>query len=290
MNQAILSLETPSKINIFLSIKGKMPNGYHEIETVFLPLHNVFDKITINFSSSNGIHISSNDRSIPLNSDNLCYKAAKAFAEKAKITPAWNINIEKNIPVAAGMGGGSSDAAAVLLLLQKYYDNILSDRQLRSIALNLGADVPYFLNPVPCLGKGVGEKLTPISMVSGLYVIILAPLFPVSAAWAYENYRPVCDNSDSDKLLECLSSGDWKKLGALMHNDLAPALYKKFPALKIFKENLIEAGAINAEITGSGPTLYAIADNKQKAEEIVSIIDNKYDKAVFCSYSCACEI
>ena len=288
MNQTILSLDTPSKINIFLSVKGKMANGYHEIETIFLPLHNIFDKITIDFYSEKGIHITSDNKSIPLNSDNLCYKAAEAYARKTGIAPVWNINIEKNIPIAAGMGGGSSDAAAVLLLLQKYYNNILSEKQLHSIALKLGADVPYFLNPVPAIGKGVGEKLAPVSIASGLYIIILAPQFPVSAAWAYKNYRQTCSfnkKPDVKKLLDCMKSGNWNKLGHLMYNDLAAALYKKFPALKIFKENLFEAGAINADITGSGPTLYGITDSKQNAEKIVNSINEKYSDTVKCIYS-----
>ena len=287
MNQTILSLDTPSKINIFLSVKGKMANGYHEIETIFLPLQDIFDKITIDFYSKKGIHIASDNKSIPLNSDNLCYKAAEAYARKTEITPAWNINIEKNIPIAAGMGGGSSDAAAVLLLLQKYYNNILPKNQLHSIALKLGADVPYFLNPVPAIGKGVGEKLAPVSIASGLYIIILAPQFPVSAAWAYKNYRQSCSSTPHDvkEFLDCMKSGDWNKLGSLMYNDLAAALYKKFPALKIFKENLLEAGAINADITGSGPTLFGITGNKRDAHKIVEIINKKYSDAVKCIYS-----
>jgi 4-diphosphocytidyl-2-C-methyl-D-erythritol kinase len=288
MSKSILSLETPSKINIFLSIKGRTPNGYHEIETVFLPLHDIFDKITINFNVNRGIHLTSPNDSIPLNFDNLCYKAAEAYAKEIGITPTLNINIEKNIPIAAGMGGGSSDAAAVLLLLQKHYDNILSEKQLHAIALQLGADVPYFLKPVPALGKGVGEKLTPIPIASGLYIIILAPQFPVSAAWAYKNYRKTCSSNkkhDVEELLDCIKIGDWKKLGTLMHNDLASALYKKFPALRIFKESLLDAGAINAEITGSGPTLFGITDSKRNAQKIRSKISEKYSNSINATYS-----
>ena len=280
-----LSIDTPSKVNIFLSIKNKMSNGYHEIETIFLPLHDINDKIIICFDSKNGIHITSDNESIPLSSANLCYKAAEAYAHESKITPSWNINIEKNIPIAAGMGGGSSDAAAVLVLLQKYHNNILSKKQLNSIALKLGADVPYFLNPVPAIGKGVGEKLKPIPIASGLYIVILAPQFPVTAAWAYKNYTPANYKTDPNTVIECLTSGDWEKLGTLMYNDLAEALYKKFPVLKIFKENLLEAGVINAEITGSGPTLFGITDSKKSALKIVNSINSKYFDSLTCTYS-----
>ncbi len=283
--QQTLSLDTPSKINIFLSIKNKMANGYHEIETVFLPLCDIFDKIIIDFSYKSGINITSESTSIPLTSDNLCYKAAEAYARESKITPSWDIYIEKNIPIAAGMGGGSSDAAAVLMLLQKYYNNILSKKQLNSIALKLGADVPYFLNPVPAFGRGVGEKLTPISIASGLYIVILAPLFPVSASWAYKNYTPINYKPDPNIVIECLKLGNWDKLGTLIHNDLAEALYKKFPALRIFKENLLEAGVINAEITGSGPTLFGITDSRENAKKIAESINDEYSCAVKCIFS-----
>ena len=281
----MLSLKTPSKINLFLRVKGKLPNGYHEIKTVFLPLHDIFDKISIDFDYRPGIHLSSNADSLPLDSTNLCHKAADAFAKEAKITPTWQINIEKNIPVAAGMGGGSADAAAVLLLLQKQYKNPLSKSQLSELALRLGADVPYFLNPVPALGTGIGEKLKPVPLASGLYVVILAPQFPVSSAWAYKHCTPIKTKPSLNDLQECMESGEWQKLGELLYNDLATALYKKFPALAIFKQDLVEAGAINAEITGSGPTLYAIIDDEAQAKQIVAQINKKYDNSLFCTYS-----
>ena len=283
MNQTTLSLDTPSKINIFLRIIGKMPNGYNEIETVFLPLQDIFDKITVDFSSKNGILITSENISIPLNPDNICYKAAEAYSKETGITPTWNIKIEKNIPIAAGMGGGSSDAAAVLLLLQKFYNNTLSDKKLHSIALQLGADVPYFLNPVPAIGRGVGEKLEPIPMTSGLHIVILAPQFPVSATWAYKNYiqpQPSCSYPNIIDLLDCLEYANWQKLGELIHNDLAIALYKKFPALKILKEDLIEAGAFNAAITGSGPTLFGITNSRQRSECIAKSVAKKYSGTI----------
>ena len=281
----MLSLKTPSKINLLLRVKGKLANGYHEIETIFLPLHDIFDKISIDFDHKPGICITSDSESIPLDTNNLCHKAAAAFAEKINISPSWKIDIEKNIPIAAGMGGGSSDAAAVLLLLQKKYNDPLNRSQLIELALQLGADVPYFLDPVPALGTGVGEKLKPLPLASGLYVVILAPLFPVTAAWAYKNYLPSKPKPNLNELLECMKTGEWQKLGELMYNDLAPALYKKFPALEIFKQDLLEAGAFNAEITGSGPTLYAITDDETKAKKIVEQTLKKYDSSLFCTYS-----
>ncbi len=285
MGKIELSLRTPSKINIFLKIIGRLPNGYHELENIFLPLEDIYDVIKITFNSNKKIEITSNNSSIPLTKENLCYKAAELFSREAKVKPEWEIHIEKEIPIAAGMGGGSSDAAAVLHLLQNYYSNILSQNQLNKLALKLGADVPFFLNPIPSLGKGVGEKLEEIEIKSGLYIIIAAPNFPVSAAWAYKNYIPDNKKTNLNNILDFLKTGKWNNLGKTIHNDLAPALYKKFPILKIIKNDLTKSGALHVEITGSGPTLFGIADSKEKAENIVTEINRKYSNTIYCKYS-----
>ena len=278
------SLRTPSKINIFLKIKRKLSNGYHELENIFLPLKDIYDLIKITFHSKRGIEITSNNTSIPLTKDNLCYKAAELFYQETGIEPEWEIFIEKNIPIAAGMGGGSSDAAAVLLLLQKHYSNILPKDQLSKLALKLGADVPFFLNPIPSLGKGVGEKLEEIKIASGLYIVIAAPNFPVSAAWAYKNYIPNKKQAKLNDTLLLLKAGNWDKLENTIYNDLAPALYKKFPVLKILRKELLKSGALYAEITGSGPTIFGITDNEEKAKKIATKFKDKYSN-VICKYS-----
>jgi 4-diphosphocytidyl-2-C-methyl-D-erythritol kinase len=298
-----MQLKTPSKINLYLRIVGKLPNGYNEIETVFVPLPDIYDVIKIdlvetqNFASgmekekekekgNNKITISSNHPDVPLNENNLCYKAAKLYADAVGINLSCNIDIDKNIPIAAGMGGGSSDAAAVLLLLNKKYNKFKAD-QLKEIALKLGADVPYFLNPVPALGKGVGEDLEEVELVDGLYVVILAPQYPVSAAWAYKNFKRPENNKviDVKNSLSEMKSGNWKKLSELIYNDLAFALYEKFPIQNILKQEMLEAGCLNVEITGSGPTLYGICSDKNHAIEITEKLTSKYKNSFYCGYS-----
>jgi 4-diphosphocytidyl-2-C-methyl-D-erythritol kinase len=287
-----MQLKTPSKINLYLRIVGKLPNGYNEIETVFVPLPNIYDVIKIDLTKSqnlvsNKITISSTHPDVPLNENNLCYKAAELYSSAANIQINCNIDIEKTIPIAAGMGGGSSDAAAVLLLLNKQYKS-LDKNQLKEIALKLGADVPYFLNPTPALGKGVGENLETIDLAKGLYFVILAPLFPVSAAWAYKNFKKN-NNTDNivvvENLLTEMKNGNWNSLSKLIYNDLAKSLYDKFPILSMLKDEMLNLGALNAEITGSGPTLFAICSNKLHAEEITKKITEKYSSSFYCAYS-----
>ncbi|MCF7791814.1 MAG: 4-(cytidine 5'-diphospho)-2-C-methyl-D-erythritol kinase [Victivallales bacterium] len=281
----MLKLKTPSKINLFLKVVGKLPNGYHEIETVFVPLSDIYDVITLNFDN-NELNITSNNSKIPLNKDNLCYRAAELYAEYTGIKLNCSIHIDKNIPVAAGMGGGSSDAAAVLLLLNKQY-GLLSFDKLKEAAVNLGADVPYFLNPVPAFAKGIGEKLERIEMADGLYTVILAPLFPVSAAWAYKNFDKSRQKKNiySNDLKTALKAGDWLKASKFIYNDLAPALYEKFPIQEILKEEMLNAGLLNVEITGSGPTLFGICSGKQQAIEAEKKLHSKYGDTFYCGIS-----
>lgn len=253
-----------SKVNLFLEVKGKRPDGYHDIDTVFMPLLSPCDTIKISDAAC-GIAITSSDESIPLNEKNLCWKAAAKYAEAAVIDPLWSIHIEKNIPVAAGLGGGSSDAATVLSLLNSEFKR-LADDKLAELALSIGADVPFFLNPLPSRAGGVGEKIVPLGFdAPDIPVLILAPGFPVSAAWAYKNRldspRPEADRVE--KIVNALKNCDWKSLGALLYNDLAPALYEKFPFLGIIKKKAIESGACGCEVSGSGPTLYAIFESKE---------------------------
>lgn len=279
----MLKMDTPSKINVFLYVKGKLPNGYHEIQTIFIPVNGLFDTISLSDSEDNNITLYSNDKSLPLDSRNLCYKTALRYSQAANVEPHWEINIEKRIPIAAGMGGGSSDAAAVLLLLQKKY-NLLTDSQLKDLAIHLGADVSFFLNPTSSIATGIGEKLTPLTLAKDLHIVVLAPHFPISAVWAYKNFsRPENQKiPDVNNIINSMKNRDWEKLASMIYNDLAFAAYDKFPLLKILKKNLLDAGALNADITGSGPTIYGICKNRSHATEIAKRINIKYKNMITC--------
>ncbi|MFA7231232.1 MAG: 4-(cytidine 5'-diphospho)-2-C-methyl-D-erythritol kinase, partial [Victivallaceae bacterium] len=137
-----LILNTPSKINLLLKVTGRRADGYHELNTLFVPLKTPSDTITLEFSLDNGVSVDCSDESVPSGKDNICAQAANAYAEKTGISPGWKIHIDKHIPVAAGMGGGSSDAAAVLNLLNNHYRK-LSPSELAKLAVAIGADVPF---------------------------------------------------------------------------------------------------------------------------------------------------
>ena len=274
-------MNSPSKINLFLKVTERCENSYHNIRTLFMPLENPADEISINFEKGTGISIICDASEVPCDERNLCHKAAAKYAEACGIIPNWEIVIKKNIPVAAGMGGGSSDAAAVLCILNDEYQK-LNPEELASIALQCGADVPFFLSPRPALASGIGDifEYPEQNNFPEIPLLLINPGFPVSAAWAYKNLS--LDNIGElppgyeRDVLEALRKADLKKLSELIHNDLAIACYKKFPILEILKTELLESGAAAAEITGSGPTLFALFENNKKRDESAEYFKRNY--------------
>ena len=253
---------TPSKINLFLHITEKRSDGYHELQTLFYPLRSPADTVTLSRTDDPGVVLYTDHPGIPTDAKNLCIRALYACCKTADIKPeGFAIQLDKTIPVAAGMGGGSSDAAAVLRLMQQQFPARVTWDQLHAIALSLGADVPYFLDPVPALATGIGEKLTPVEgLPDELPICIIAPRFPVSAKWAYQHRiaAPPPAPDQLSRLIEALRARDFSTAAKLMHNDLEPAVLRKFPLLEKIRNDLLNAGACRVMMTGSGPTLFAM--------------------------------
>ncbi len=279
-------LKTPSKINLFLRVAGKRKDSYHDIESIFLPMKDICDVVKLRLNDSSEIKVSSSSKEIPCNNANLCFKASKNYLEKASIKHGLDIHIEKHIPVAAGMGGGSSDAAAVLLILQDLF-NALTEQELSETALDIGADVPFFLNPVPSAGYGVGNLLEPIEFKHNFKVIICAPQFPVSAAWAYKNWSSpgVCTNLNIKDMIRALGQTDYDPIIPLIRNDLALSLYNKFPLLQSIREDMLAYGLDAVEITGSGPTLFGVCKNTEIADSVLTNMQSKYGSALLTARS-----
>ena len=270
-----------SKINIYLQVTGKLPNGYNSIETVFLPLNAPKDSITIKCTNNHPLKITSNSTDIPLNENNICWRAAINYAKKSKVSPNWEIHIEKHIPISAGLGGGSSNAASVLKLLNEKYQK-LNKNQLQILAEELGADVPFFLNPCFSIGTHTGTQLTPLNIsIPKREIILINPLFPVSAAWAYKNRTEIHNDNTSEKAIETfIKQPDF--FHKYFRNDLQPAVFKKFPILQIIKDDLLKHGACFAGMTGSGPTLFALPTQNVKVNTIISKIKNQYGSSLLC--------
>lgn len=281
----IKTCKTPGKLNLYLKVTQRRPDGYHELDTLFIPTPNVTDRVTL--TSAVQLSVTADNDTLPNGEANICYRAAQAYAVAAGIGDKWHIQLEKHIPIAAGMGGGSSDAAAVLHLLQQHYQALSNDK-LKTIALKLGADVPFFLDPCLAHGRGVGEQLTAINGdFPPLPLLIIYPRFPVSAAWAYQNLA--LENISSspamaiDDILDAWRCSEWDKMGKLLHNDLAIALFDKFPILQVLRDNLFSHGACGVEVSGSGSTLFALFDSHAILATAMATLKTTYPSIEFFS-------
>jgi len=269
-----------SKINLYLAVTGKRPNGYHELDTLFYPLSSPADELELALAESlppGTIEIHCSTRGVPSDPEkNLCGRAALLYFSTAEYPqfPALAMTITKHIPVAAGMGGGSSDAASVLRFLQSQF-HLLSEERLAEVALSLGADVPFFLNPVASRAQGVGEILSPVPLIPrDLPIVIAAPCFPVSAVWGYRHLdyqKAVARPVQMDELIAALQKRDLAAVASLMRNDLEDALYLKFPLLSLIRERLTSLGALRVMVSGSGPTLFALFPDDESADSAVRL-------------------
>lgn len=274
------------KLNLYLKATARRPDGYHELVTVFLPLAVPADELALDFDAPPGaVELTVGGADCGELADNLVVRAARLYARRTGLEPAWRFRLEKRIPVAAGLGGGSSDAAAALRLLNERFRKC-GPGELAALALELGADVPFFLDPVPSVAAGVGEQLRALPALGGpLHFLLTFPRFPVSARWAYralapERIGPDADGTRLPALLAALAAGDPARLAANLHNDLAFALYDKFPLLSQLRRRLLAGGALGAEITGSGPTLFAILPDRAAAAALREALATEYEDAL----------
>lgn len=251
------------KINLRLKVTARRPDGLHDLSSCFLFLNDPGDRLTIE-SAGEGVVLETPGFPELAGKDNLAWKAAVKFAAAGKITPAWRIILEKNVPLAAGLGGGSADAAGVLLLLNRQYQ-LLDDAALQDLAFSLGADVPFFLSRKAAWVTGAGEEVRILPQLPDLpQILIVNPAFPVSAKWAYTHLDRSLISADEPGISDKFISGkvDWKEFCC---NDLAPALRKKFPLLPLLEDFLYDSGALAVQVSGSGPSLFALFDRNIEA-------------------------
>ena len=259
-------MKAPAKINLFLKVTGVRDDGYHTLENVYLPIPELYDDISLEANDGLGVSIKQlAGPVVPTDRTNLCMKAADAFATVTGLCPNVTILLSKRIPIAAGLGGGSSDAAAVLKLLNDHCGKPLSDEKLHDIAVKLGADVPFFLNPMPALGLGIGEILSPKELNCRMPLLIVTPNFQLPVAWSFNHLKSFPQDSQPqlDACLKAMKDGDIEAIAANCRNDLEHAVFEKFPILQIIREAMIAAGALTVHLSGSGPSLFAIAQEEK---------------------------
>lgn len=262
-----IRLKALAKINLGLDVTGCREDGYHLVRMIMQTIH-LFDSIKMEKTDEQEIHLTTNIHFLPTDEHNLAYRAARILMDEFEITKGVSIDIKKCIPVSAGMAGGSTDAAAVLYGMNQLYELKLSQKQLAERALILGADVPYCLMRGTALAEGIGEKLTRLPAVVRCPVVIAKPGISVSTKWVYENLKldRQTVHPDIDGLITDIKRQDLKKMASHMGNILEGVTVKEYPVIARIKEHLIEHGALNAMMSGSGPTVFALFDERGRAK------------------------
>lgn len=242
----------PCKINLGLRIISKRPDGYHNLETCFYPVPwtdvlEIIRSDSFSFTQS-GLPIPGQEE------DNLCIRAYRMFQREFQLAPV-KIHLHKVLPTGAGLGGGSSDAAYALRLLNQLFELGLATEQLNDYAAQLGSDCSFFIQDNPMLGSGRGEILSPCAVaLTGLFVVLVKPEIHVSTADAYANVTPVKPDQSLTKVLESPISS-WKNI---LVNDFEKSVFEKYPIIRKIKNDLYEAGALYASMSGSGASVYGI--------------------------------
>lgn len=262
----LMQLRAMAKINLGLDVVRRREDGYHEVRMVMQTIR-MFDRVTIHRIPEKEIRISSNLHFLPINENNIAYKAARMMMEKQPLRSGVSINLQKRIPVSAGMAGGSADAAAVLYGMNRIFHMGYTLEELKKFGLKLGADVPYCLMRGTALAEGIGEKLSRLPACPPCYVLIAKPPISVSTKMVYENLR-LDENTkhpDIDGLVDAIYRQDVHGMTSCMGNVLESVTIPAYPIIGEIKERMLENGAMTALMSGSGPTVFGLYDNYEMA-------------------------
>lgn len=263
-----MELKALGKINLGLDVLGKRPDGYHDVRMVMQTIY-LYDQITITKRKEPGIGLSTNLFYLPVNENNLAYRAAKFLMDEFEIRSGVDIFLEKHIPVAAGMAGGSSNAAAVLYGINRMFDLGLSTEELMKRGVSLGADVPYCIMRGTVLAEGIGEILTPLPPMPRCQIVVAKPPVSVSTKMVYEKIdsRRIVEHPDIDGIIDGLKEGDVTKIASRMGNVLEQVTVEEYPVIDKIKRLMNEGGAKGAMMSGSGPTVFGIFTEKSLAKK-----------------------
>ena len=263
-----IRLKARAKINLGLDVVRRREDGYHEVKMVMQMLR-LYDQIDIEKTQESGIFVRSNLSFLPTDERNIAYKAAKVMIDQFGLEQGVIIRIEKHIPVAAGMAGGSTDCAAVLYGMNKLFGLRLNQKKLRELGVKLGADVPYCLMRQTALSEGIGEILTPISPHQDCPFLIAKPSVSVSTRHVYEHLKldEQTMHPDIDGIVTALADGDLYGVTDRMANVLETVTVPEHPVIDEIKKQMMASGAVNALMSGSGPTVFGIFDDEEKAKK-----------------------
>lgn len=282
MDIIILRGKARAKINFFLNVEGKRPDGYHDIMTVMQQI-NLWDDVEIDVQKGNGIIISTDLPYLPVGIANIAYKAAKALQDRCNIDRMLKIKIRKGIPVSAGLAGGSSDAAAVLRLLDSGLSLGLPEETLMEEALKIGADVPFCLMGKAALAEGVGERLTPINGLEKGFILLSKPNIAVSTAKVYKALdlkEGVASRGilGAEAVIREMAAGNLDSLSDKLYNRLEDVTLIRHPIVGDIKSKMLQYGARGALMSGSGPTVFGIFKDYKRVSKAYKNLKKTYSQ------------
>ena len=268
-----IKLKARAKINLGLDVVRKREDGYHEVRMI-MQMINLYDRITLRRSTEPGIRVTTNLPYLPVNEDNLVYRAAKLLMEEFKVTEGAEIELQKYIPVAAGMAGGSSDAAAVMVGVNRIFHLGLTKKQLMERGVKIGADVPFCIMRGTALAEGIGEVLTPLPAMPHCSLVIAKPKIHVSTKFVYGNLKAseLKEHPDIDGQVQALREGSLEQLVAKMGNVLETVTIPAYPVIDEIKKTMLKNDAMGAMMSGSGPTVFGIFEREERAQEVCRLL------------------
>ena len=273
-----MPLPSYAKINLFLRIGKKLSSGYHNIQSVVQKI-DLSDSVAIEPLTEDKVVVECTNKELE-NENNLAYKAALLLKKNFKINQGVKIFIEKNIPIEAGLGGGSSDAATTLLNLNKLWGLKLKENQLIDLASQIGSDVPFFVQESAALVEGTGDKIKAIKKSFSINIVLINPGFRISTKWAYsaldKQKSKIKLKADINKLIKAIEKKNIKEIANNVHNDFEQIVTKKYKIIGEIKNNLLRDDALNAGVSGSGPTVFGIFNSIYEAREAFFKIQYDY--------------
>ena len=278
-----IRIRAHAKLNLWLRVLDRRPDGYHEIETVFHGI-DVADDIEVTVAQGDSIVVemsfAKGIEGVALSPEsNLAYVAANRLAARAGVARGAHIAITKGIPLGAGLGGGSADAAGVLVALNELWQTGLSGTDLHSLGAGIGSDVPFLLRGGTAIGTGRGERLSPVASATILWLVLGISRTSLSTAEVYNRWSATetTTRSGSSAIVEAMQSGDAAVIASLLHNDLAVPATELRPELDEAVAAMLDAGALGACISGSGPTVFGVARARAHAERVATALSGRFD-------------
>lgn len=256
-----------AKVNLGLDVLRRRQDGYHEVRMIMQSV-DLYDVLTFEKTEAAGIVIRTNKKNIPTDQRNLIYKAVDLLMQKYSITDGLCVTLEKRIPMAAGMAGGSTDAAAVFVAMNELFSLHMTQESMCELAVTIGADVPYCIVGGTVLAEGIGEKLTKLADAPACTLLIAKPSVGVSTKYVYENLHAdkLRQHPDVDGMLTAIYEDDLDGVAKRLGNVLETVTVKAYPVIEKLKSWMMEHGAVNALMSGSGPTVFGIYKEAQEAQ------------------------